>query len=101
MIDLLADQGITVEQRKLEIDEVIEGARSGELSEAFGAGTAAIIAPVGRMAYQGDEVTINDNQAGEMTRALYDTITGIQMGEVEDKHDWTRIVDVENTNLGA
>ena len=79
----------------MSIEEVRAAIRNGELLEAFGAGTAASIAPVGRIACRGEELVINDDAAGELTRELYDTITGIQLGEIEDRHGWNRLVQVE------
>ena len=64
------------------------------LQEAFGAGTAAIIAPVGKLNYRNQTLIVNNNQTGPVTRWLYDQLTGIQLGEVEDRHGWNRIVDV-------
>ena len=96
VITLLRDRGMEVQERLVAIDEVIDAIRSGELVEAFGAGTAAIIAPVGKIACRGDEWVINGNATGELTRELYDTITGIQLGEIEDRHGWNRLVRVGN-----
>ena len=96
VITLLRDRGIEVEEGLVAIDEVIDAIGGGELVEAFGAGTAAIIAPVGKIAYRGKEWVINGNSTGELTRELYDTITGIQLGEIEDRHGWNRLIPVEN-----
>jgi branched-chain amino acid aminotransferase len=95
VITLLKDQGVPVEERLVDIDEVIDGMRSGELEEIFGAGTAAVICPVGAIAYKGKRHEMGTDGAGPLTRKLYDTITGIQLGEVEDKFGWIRVVDVD------
>ncbi len=96
VITLLRDRGLEVEEGLVAIDEVIDAIGNGELVEAFGAGTAAIIAPVGKIAYRGKEWVINGNATGELTRELYDTITGIQLGEIEDRHGWNRLIPVED-----
>jgi len=101
VIRLLRDDGAAVEERQISIDEVATGVRSGVLSEAFGAGTAAIIAPVGRLAWRDEELVINENRAGPLTRALYDRLTGIQLGEVEDRYGWTRVVAPEPAEAAA
>jgi len=95
VITLLEEAGHAVEQRRIAIDEVIEGARSGALREVFAAGTAAIIAPVGTIAYQGRDTAIANGEAGDLTRWLYEQITGIQHGEVEDRFGWCRVVEAE------
>ncbi len=94
VITLLQDQGMPVEERLVDIDEVIDGMQSGGLEEIFGAGTAAVICPVGAIAYKGKRHEMRANGAGPLTRKLYDTITGIQLGEVKDKFGWTRVVEV-------
>jgi branched-chain amino acid aminotransferase len=97
VITLLKDAGRRVEQRLISIEEVIEGSRSGDLTEVFAAGTAAIIAPVGIIAYRGQDYAIGEGQGGELTRWLYDQITGIQHGDLEDRFGWCRLVDPDST----
>ena len=53
----------------------------------------AVISPVGELRYKDDVVVINDMKTGELTQKLYDTLTGIQWGRIEDKYNW--IVPVE------
>ena len=60
------------------------------MTEAFGTGTAAVISPVGQLYYKGGEVIINDFKTGDLTQKLYDTLTGIQWGRLEDKYGWVR-----------
>ena len=73
--------GIPVEERKISIDEVIEAYKNGTLDEAFGSGTAAVISPIGEL-YDGDtKMVINNNEIGNISKHLYDTITGMQWGK--------------------
>lgn len=88
MIHLLKSKGYTVEERHLSIDELIDAAKSGKLTEAFGTGTAAVISPIGVLAYK-DEVFFNNNQIGPISQMLYDTLTGIQTGKLPDEFGWT------------
>ena len=92
ILHILKDWGYEVEERHLSIDELMEAGRKGKLEEAFGTGTAAVISPVGELYYKGETVTINDFNTGEPTQKLYDTLTGIQWGNVKDTYGWTRIV---------
>lgn len=87
-IEILTDWGYKVTERKLSIDEVEAAAKSGELKEMFGTGTAAVISPVGELKYKDDIMIIGDNKIGEITMRLYDELTGIQLGKIEDKRDW-------------
>lgn len=92
ILQILKDWGYTVEERDLSIDELMEAGRTGALKEAWGTGTAAVISPVGELCYKGEKITINNFKTGVLTQKLYDTLTGIQWGKIEDKHDWSRIV---------
>ena len=88
MIHLLRSKGYTVEERHLSIDELIKAAKDGRLKEAFGTGTAAVISPIGVLAYK-DEVFFNTNEIGPISQMLYDTLTGIQTGKLADEFGWT------------
>jgi branched-chain amino acid aminotransferase len=87
-LTLLREWGISVAERQIGIDEVIEAAQAGTLREVWGTGTAAVIAPVGELAYKGERVVINERRIGELTQRLYDAITDIQYARVPDTHGW-------------
>ena len=86
-------KGFEVQERKITIDEVMDAARSGRLNEAFGSGTAAVIAPVGMLRMDDEEVVINNNEIGPIAQMLYDEITGIQYGRLADPFGW--VVEVK------
>ena len=88
-IHLLKDWGYTVEERKLALSEITEANKSGKLNEAFGAGTAAVISPIGTLNNNGEIIEINKGQIGPIAQKLYDTLTGIQWGRISDKYNWT------------
>jgi len=87
-ITLCKDWGYDVEERKISVDELIEAQKSGKLEEVFGTGTAAVISPVGKLRYVDDVMLINNGEIGELSQKLYDTMTGIQYGKLEDKFGW-------------
>ena len=66
----------------LAIDELMQAGKEGCLEEAFGTGTAVVISPVGELNFKGEITVINDFKTGELTQKLYDTLTGIQWGDV-------------------
>ena len=72
--------GLTVEERRVSVEEVIEAQKAGKLEECFGTGTAAVISPVGNLRYRDVVMTIGDGGIGPVSQKLYDTITGIQLG---------------------
>ena len=91
-IQLFKDWGMPVEERLISVDELFEAAASGKLEEAMCVGTAAVICPIGELTYQGKEYVINDFKTGPLAQKLYDTLTGIQWGDVEDPHEWTCVL---------
>ena len=88
VVQLLRHAGMDVEERRLSIDELLEAAKNGTLEEAFGTGTAAVISPIGELFYKGEKTVINNNEIGPVAKKIYDTITGIQSGDVEDPFGW-------------
>ena len=88
VIEVLKSLGYEVEERDISVDELIAAAENGTLEEAWGTGTAAVISPIGEIIYGGKEHTINNFQIGELTQKLYDTVTGIQWGKLEDTFGW-------------
>ena len=87
-IQLCKEWGYDVEERKISVDELIEAQKRGKLEEVFGTGTAAVISPVGKLRYVDDVMLINNGEIGELSQKLYDTMTGIQYGKLEDKFGW-------------
>ena len=88
-IEVLKTLGYQVQERLLSVDELVEAMQSGALEEAWGCGTAAVVSPIGTLAYEGREYQIGDGKIGEVTQRLYDVLTGIQWGKVEDTFGWT------------
>jgi len=95
LLVLLAEKGFAIEERRVPIDEVTDAIQRNTMDEAFGAGTAAVVAPVGRISYRGRVYEINDNQPGPLGRALYDELVEIQLGEIEDRHGWNLEVELD------
>ncbi|MFC0472794.1 branched-chain amino acid aminotransferase [Halalkalibacter kiskunsagensis] len=89
IIELLKDWGIPITERKISLEELYEAYDQDKLEEAFGTGTAAVISPVGELNWGDRNMVINNREIGEMSKKLYDTLTGIQTGKVEDLYNWT------------
>ncbi len=92
VIQMCKSMGYEVEERRVSVDELIDAAHTGKLEECFGTGTAAVISPVGKLRYVDEVFTINNNEIGEVSQKLYDTLTGIQWGKCEDKFNWTTTI---------
>ncbi len=92
-IALCKSWGIPVEERKISVDELFEAAKNGTLEECWGSGTAAVISPVGHLRCEDQVFRIADGGIGELSRKLYDTVTGIQLGQIEGPEGW--VVEVK------
>ena len=88
-IQLLKDWGYEVEERRISYEELFQAAEDGTLEEAWGTGTAAVVSPIGEMGWSERSCTIGGGQIGALTQKLYDTLTGIQWGALEDPYGWT------------
>ena len=84
---------VPVVERRLAIAEVQEAYQQGKLDEAFGTGTAAVISPVGELFFQEERMLLNNGETGELSQKLYNTLTGIQNGEISDPFNW--VVEVK------
>ena len=91
-LQLLRDKGYTVEERKISVDELIGAAKDGTLEEAFGSGTAAVVSPIGDLSYKGQDYIISGGKIGPVAQDLYDTLTGIQWGRIEDPYGWSQVI---------
>lgn len=92
-IEILKSWGLNVTERALSIQEVADAAKEGRLKEAFGTGTAAVISPIGHLKWGDTVMEIGEGKIGTLSQRLYDAMTGIQWGKLEDTFGWT--VDVE------
>ena len=82
-------QRVLYHLRTLEAQKLVEAHEHGKLDEVWGTGTAAVISPVGELAYQGRKMVINGGRIGPLTQRLYDAIVAIQYGKAPDPDGWT------------
>ncbi|ALE92509.1 branched-chain amino acid aminotransferase [Arthrobacter alpinus] len=93
VMQLAADRGLQVQERKITIDEWRDGVAAGEITEAFACGTAAVITPIGELKMADGVIASPGEGIGEVTAAIREQLLGIQTGVVEDLHGWlTRLV---------
>ncbi|MBM7716852.1 branched-chain amino acid aminotransferase [Siminovitchia sp. FSL H7-0308] len=88
VIELLKHWNVPVSERKISIDDIYDAYKNGQLEEAFGTGTAAVISPIGELFWKSEKLIINDGKTGELAKKIYDALTGIQTGKVEDPFGW-------------
>lgn len=94
VIKLAKHWDMPVEERRISIDEVMDAGKDGTLEEVFGAGTAAVISPVQEIHHDGESVQVHEEGRGPIGQKLYDTIFGMQRGEVEDPFGWTHSIEI-------
>ena len=82
--------GHQVEERKFSIDEWRDGVASGEITEVFACGTAAVVTPVGTLKWDGGEVGTagRGDEAGPLTLEIRQALVDIQYGRAEDTFGW-------------
>lgn len=90
---LAKDLGLAVEERPISIKELRAAHQAGTLSEVFGTGTAAVISPVGELAFEGEQLLIHGGKPGPVANELYETISAIQRGAKPDKYGWLQPID--------
>ena len=88
VVQLIKDRGIEVQERKITLDEMRDDLQSGEITEVFACGTAAVITPVGQFKSRVETIGSADAEPGALTVSLREELTGIQYGRVEDRHNW-------------
>jgi branched-chain amino acid aminotransferase len=89
------DWGMVVEERLLSVNEIIDGIKSGKLTEAFGAGTAAVIAPIAVIGYEGIDYEIPAvSPEKSVENRLFKEIDDIKMGRVEDVRGWNLVIEL-------
>lgn len=94
ILELAKDLDLQPEERRISIDEWREGIESGQVTEAFACGTAAVVTPVGRLVWEGGEISMGpEGTAGPVADRIRSTLLGIQKGQLADTHGWlTRLI---------
>jgi len=92
ILTVAKDLGFKVEEGMISTDEWRDGVTSGEISEIFACGTAAVVSPVGAAKSAQGAWTTGDGNPGPITMQIRETLLGIQHGTVEDKHGWNKRV---------
>ncbi|MFZ0448929.1 MAG: branched-chain amino acid aminotransferase [Desulfatiglandaceae bacterium] len=93
VIHILRRWGLSISERKLTVGEVISAAETGDLKEAFGAGTAAVISPVGQITFKGKDYMVAGGKMGDLSLKLYNEITAIQYAKKADPYGWVERID--------
>lgn len=94
VLKLAPDLGYTIEEARLDINDVLRDLASGAITEAFGLGTAAVVAPVSKFGYKEKEYVVGGGDSGPVAKHLFQTLTDIQYGRIADPYGWTHTIKV-------
>ncbi len=95
ILRLAPDLGYSVREERLDIDEVLSDIASGKITEVFAMGTAAVVVPVGTLAYKDRDYEVANGAVAPVSKALYKGLTDIQYGHAPDPYGWTRVVTLK------
>jgi len=88
VIQIAKDWGLEVQERLLSVKELVEGISSGAVTEAFGAGTAAVIAPIQTIGFEGKDYELPARQDSDFSAKVFNEISQIRLGEIADTRGW-------------
>jgi branched-chain amino acid aminotransferase len=88
VVDIARDWGLKVEERKIAVSEIIEAFKNGTIKEAFGAGTAATIAPIKSISFEGFNHVLPELNSDSFSSKVLQYIDSYKRGKVEDKFNW-------------
>ena len=88
VLTLAKERGVKVEERKVSVTEVMDALKKGELKEAFGVGTAATIAPIAVIQYEGTDYALPPIESRPFAPSILKDLNSIRTGEVPDRFGW-------------
>ncbi len=87
-LDILKEKNIKVEVRDVYIEEVLVAYKKGELKEAFGSGTAAVVSKIAEITHGDTQMILPEINEHNISTMLYNEINGLRSGRIEDKRNW-------------
>jgi branched-chain amino acid aminotransferase len=95
VLELARFEKIPTEETRLELDIVLAKIKTNQISEAFGCGTAAVIAPISTLIDRGQKIAVGTNDGGKLTQTIRKKLTEIQFGQSADPYGWTVAVTTQ------
>lgn len=92
ILDIARKWGYKVEERKVSVKELLEGIENGTVTDAFAAGTAATIAQIGEIGYEGKIYTLPDTASREFSNKVMQYLSDLRYGRIEDTFGWNAMV---------
>jgi branched-chain amino acid aminotransferase len=88
VLTLARHWGMVVEERKISVEELIDGLKKGNVSEAFGTGTAATIAPISAIGYEGMDYPLPTTEKGAIAASVFIALENIKRSKAPDPFHW-------------
>ena len=93
-IDILKEKNIKVDIRDIYIDEILAAYQQGNLKEAFGSGTAAVVSHIAEITHGDTHMILPKEENNKISNMLYHEINGLRAGTIEDKRNWLVPVEI-------
>ena len=94
ILELGLDLGFDVAEEPIDVYTMLADIQSENITEVFGCGTAAVVAPIGKFGFRDDEYIVGNGQSGSVSKRLYQELTDIQYGRAVDRFGWTKTIRV-------
>jgi len=88
VVEIAKHWGVEVEERRVTVEEIVNAAREGRLTDAFGAGTAATIAPIAKIGYRDELFVLPPVEDRKLSNRIKDYMNDLKIGKVEDEMHW-------------
>ncbi|MDR6564304.1 MULTISPECIES: branched-chain amino acid aminotransferase [unclassified Arcicella] len=88
ILQVAKEWGMEIQERQLSVKELVEGIQSGKVTEAFGAGTAAVIAPIATIGYEGVDYQLPERKDDAFSKRVFEEINDIRLGKKDDTRGW-------------
>lgn len=92
VLHLATSLNLPVEETRVDINQILQDAKTGKLTEMFACGTAAVISPVGCLFDGNEKILVNNGKIGEISMKLKKQLVGIQTGTLPDPYGWRQLV---------
>lgn len=88
VVELARKWGYNVEERNVSVAELLEGIENGTVTDAFAAGTAATIAPIGEIGFEGKMYTLPSLESRDFSNKVSEYLSDLRYGKIEDEFGW-------------
>ncbi|MEA5405807.1 branched-chain amino acid aminotransferase [Arcicella rosea] len=88
VLQVAKEWGMKIEERQLSVKELVEGIKAGKVTEAFGAGTAAVIAPIATIGFEGVDYQLPERTEDAFSKRVFEEINDTRLGKKADTRGW-------------